>query len=73
MLLFDFLTAGSSPAAFAVAAAGAAGVAAADFAGAAGTAVVAAAGAGFGVTAVCALATNPDVASRAKMSVFFNM
>ena len=73
MLVFDFLTAGSSPAALAVAAAGAAGVAATDFAGAAGAAVVAAAGAGLGATVVWAFATNPDVANSAKMREFFSM
>ena len=75
MLVFDFLTAGSSPA-FAVAAAGAAavgtaGVAAAGFAGVAGA--VAAVGAVFGAGVVCAEATNPAVASSAKIRVFFNM
>jgi hypothetical protein len=75
MLVFDFLTAGSSPALAAAvagaAAAGAAGVAAAGFAGVAGA--VAAAGAGFGAGVVCADATNPAVASSAKIRVFFNM
>lgn len=79
MLVFDFFTAGSPSAAFAVAAAGAAGVAATDFAGAtggtgaAGAAVVAAAGAVFGATVVCADATKPAVASSAKIRVFFNI
>ncbi len=76
MLVFDFLTAGSSVA-LAVAAAGAAGVAgvagvaAAGFAGAAGAVV--AAGAVLGAVVVCADATNPAVASSAKIRVFFNM
>ncbi len=73
MPVVDFLTVGSATAAFGVAAAGAAGVAATAFAGAAGTAAVAAAGAGFGATVVCADATNPAVASNAKIREFFNM
>ena len=72
MLFFDFLTAGSS-AALAVAAAGAAGVAAAGFAGAAGAVAAAGAGVVLGAVAVCADATNPAVASSAKIRVFFSM
>ncbi len=73
MLVFDFLTAGSASAALGLAAAGAAGVAATVFAGAAGAAAVAAAGADLGAAVVCADATNPAVASSAKIRVFFNM
>jgi transcriptional regulator of nitric oxide reductase len=62
MLFFDLLTAGSASAAFAFAASGAAGVAAAGFIG-----VV------LGVTVACADATNPAVASSAKIRVFFSM
>ncbi|NQW81462.1 MAG: hypothetical protein HQ445_09860 [Polaromonas sp.] len=76
MLVFDFLTAGSPSAIFAVAAAGTAGVAAAGFAGAAGATgpvAGAAVGAVLGATVVCADATQPALASRAKIRVFFNM